>query len=311
MNQLVPITNGAEYRQSTDAAGLCREIVKQTAKPIQGRRYVSVEGWQAIAIAHGCTASADNVERVDDEGMSGFKCTGIVRRMSDGAEISRAEGFLGDDEQMWSKRPVYARRAMVQTRAISRACRSAFAHVVVMIDAGLSTTPAEEVPHEGFDDARASFDRPANETVIDMEPASSKIPGITKIKERLRTLQSEGDMAEISLETFNGLIHAAKDDLTKIKDANHGWWTGDGEDFEGFKSWIIRRRAELSETEDGMFKMLIDSMKECDSSQMLANWMATNESLIEQLDGAEGRKFEMALQLHESALKQVGLVGAG
>ena len=149
MNAIVP-HNGLEFRQSTDAAGLCGAIVKQTASKIQGKRYVSVEGWQAIAIAHGCAASADHVERVNDEGMSGFKCTGIVRRMSDGAEIARAEGFLGDDERTWSSRPVYARRAMVQTRAISRACRSAFAHVVVMIDAGLSTTPAEEVPDGGF-----------------------------------------------------------------------------------------------------------------------------------------------------------------
>jgi hypothetical protein len=154
MNALVPIqaSNAEVYRASTDAAGLCREIVLATAQKIQGRQYVKVEGWQAIAIAHGCAASADHVERVEDEGMSGFRATGIVRRMSDGAEIARAEGFLGDDEKMWSGRPVYARRAMVQTRAISRACRSAFAHVVVLIDANLSTTPAEEVPDGGFDD---------------------------------------------------------------------------------------------------------------------------------------------------------------
>lgn len=151
MNAAVPINANVDaYRASTDAAGLCKEIVKQTAKPIQGRRYVSVEGWQAIAIAHGCAASALDVERVNDDGMSGYRCVGVVRRMSDGVEISRGEGFLGDDESMWTKRPVYARRAMVQTRAISRACRSAFAHVVVMIDAGLSTTPAEEVPDGGF-----------------------------------------------------------------------------------------------------------------------------------------------------------------
>ena len=155
MNALVPISaNGMEFRQSTDAAGLCGAIVKQTAKKIQGRGYVTVEGWQAIAIAHGCTASAMSVERVPDEGMSGFKCIAAVRRMDDGREIARAEGFLGDDEKVWAGRPVYARRAMVQTRAISRACRSAFAHVVVMIDAGLSTTPAEEVPDGGFVDGQ-------------------------------------------------------------------------------------------------------------------------------------------------------------
>lgn len=153
MNAIVPHhqSNAETYRASTDAAGLCREIVLQTAQKIQGRKYVKVEGWQAIAVAHGCVASAENVERVNDEGMSGFRATGTVRRMSDGALISQAEGFVGDDETMWAKRPVYARRAMVQTRAISRACRSAFAHVVILIDANLSTTPAEEVPLGGFD----------------------------------------------------------------------------------------------------------------------------------------------------------------
>ncbi len=67
----------------------------------------------------------------------------------------------------YQKRPDYAIRAMAQTRAISRACRSAFAHVVVMIDASLSTTPAEEVPDHGFDDAPAAPPRnvtPARQT---------------------------------------------------------------------------------------------------------------------------------------------------
>ncbi len=150
MNDLIQ-TNAEAFRASTDAAGLCREIVVKTAKNIGGKKHVGVEGWMSIAIAHGCAASALDVERVNDEGMSGFRATGLVRRMSDGQEIARAEGFVGDDEKTWAGRPVYARRAMVQTRAISRACRSAFAHVVVMIDAGLSTTPAEEVPHGGFD----------------------------------------------------------------------------------------------------------------------------------------------------------------
>lgn len=159
MNALATVpSNGTEYRQSTDAAGLCREIVMQTASNIQGRRYVSVEGWQAIAIAHGCAAGARDVEKVD----GGVRAIGEVRRMSDGQVIATAEGFVGEDEPTWyggeqrtrygnktlPKRPDYAIRAMAQTRSISRACRSAFAHVVVMIDAGLSTTPAEEIPHD-------------------------------------------------------------------------------------------------------------------------------------------------------------------
>lgn len=174
MNALVPIatTNAEVYKASTDAAGLCKQIVVATAMEIQGRKYVKVEGWQAIALAHGCTGSARDVERVD----GGVRAIGEIRRMSDGAVIAEAEGFVGEDEATWfggetqtwkwgekrgekvwetkilPKRPDYAIRAMAQTRAISRACRSAFAHVVVMMNAGLSTTPAEEVPQGGFDD---------------------------------------------------------------------------------------------------------------------------------------------------------------
>jgi len=129
------------HRAATNAAGLCRELVVQTAMKIQGRRYVQVEGWQAIANAFGCVASARNVERVE----GGFRATGQVIRVADGTVIAEAEGFVGDDEKTWASRPVFARRAMAQTRAMSRACRSAFAFVVTLMDAGLETTPAEEM----------------------------------------------------------------------------------------------------------------------------------------------------------------------
>ncbi len=130
----IPESGAATYRLSTDAAGLFK-----------------VEGWQAIAIAHGCAASAEKVARIE----GGVTATGQVRRMDTGVVIAEAEGFVGEDEPVWfggtqkgktyEKRPDYAIRAMAQTRAISRACRSAFAHVVVMIDKNLSTTPAEEM----------------------------------------------------------------------------------------------------------------------------------------------------------------------
>ena len=166
MNALVQ-SNAEAYRASTDAAGMCRDIVIAAATTIQGRKYVSVEGWQAIAIAHGCAAGAEDVQAVE----GGVRARGVVRRMSDGVIISTAEGFVGVDEPTWyggqsrgktlPKRPDYAIRAMAQTRAISRACRSSFAHVVLLMNAGLSTTPAEEVPAEGFDNGNV-----INATVI-------------------------------------------------------------------------------------------------------------------------------------------------
>ena len=166
-------------RLATDTAGLCRDIVVKTAVDIQGRNYVKVEGWMAIATAHGCVAGATNVKQ-DERGTS---ATGEIRRISDGALICVAEGFVGADEPTWyggvidtrngpktmPKRPDYAIRAMAQTRAISRACRSAFAHVVVMMDAGLSTTPAEEVPFGGFDNSPAHA-KPAERRVNEEKP---------------------------------------------------------------------------------------------------------------------------------------------
>ena len=74
---------------------------------------------------------------------------------------------------MWASRPTYAKRAMCQTRAISRACRSAFAHIVVLIDKSLSTTPAEEVPHGGFDDINTDkYEKPVKLDTVKAESIS-------------------------------------------------------------------------------------------------------------------------------------------
>lgn len=165
--------NAAElFRNATDVAGVCGAIVKQTAQAIQGRKYVRVEGWQAIATTFGCFASARDVERTT----TGFRAIGEVRRMSDGAVLATAEGFVGDDESTWASRPEYAKRAMCQTRAISRACRSAFAFVVVMIDAELSTTPAEEVPDGGFNDASKAMPPPAGVDKLRQQVAPKPTP---------------------------------------------------------------------------------------------------------------------------------------
>jgi hypothetical protein len=174
-------TNGvaAHIRQATDVAGACREIVKATAQRIGQKDYVRVEGWQSIAVAHGCVASARDVERVED----GWRCIGEVRRMDTGQVIATAEGFLGDDEEMWAKRPTYAKRAMCQTRAISRACRSAFAHVVVLIDRNLSTTPAEEVPFGGFEDKQLNTDKYEEPTAAEVKEITAQLVVEKKTKD--------------------------------------------------------------------------------------------------------------------------------
>jgi hypothetical protein len=140
------VNPGLQIGAAQDAAKVCREIVRSCAVNIGGRQFVTVEGFQAIAAAFGCILSAGEVETLPD----GLSVKGRVIRAHDGAVIAEAEGFLGNDETTWARRPMYARRAMACTRAMSRAARCAFGWVVTLIDRNLCATPAEEVPEDGF-----------------------------------------------------------------------------------------------------------------------------------------------------------------
>ena len=205
MTDIIPYDNpGTLMTRATDVAGVCGEIVKRTAQTIQGRKYVRVEGWQSIAAAYGCVASSKNVERVT----GGVRAIGELHRVSDGALIASAEGFVGEDEPTWyggvnqygktlPKRPDYAIQAMAQTRAISRVCRSAFAFVVVLIDSKLSTTPAEEmigvIEHDAPND-RAGSSTPPTDASPSASAAAAPADGETR-EQTLRRLCNDAHMA--------------------------------------------------------------------------------------------------------------------
>lgn len=315
MNELTTVRHGADveaYRASTEAATICKEIVVNTSSNIQGKNYVAVEGWQAIAIAHGCALSAKDVERID----GGVRAVGEVRRMSDGQIIATAEGFVGEDEAVWfggtqtnkwgkttehQKRPDYAIRAMAQTRAMSRAGRTAFAHVVVMMNAGLATTPAEEM---------VTFDASTGE-VIEAQPERQKVPGISKIKERLNKFMREGD-ACTDLEEFRKMVKENRADLKAIRDAKHQYWTGDGEDHEGFEKWMDRRYTELEKPKQSLeYQLLVSTLQECSSMNELQAWLKKNGDVVETLDGEESRSFEEIYGTTETALKALDNATAG
>jgi hypothetical protein len=316
MNQLTVIDNHANveaYRASTNAAEMCKEIVVATSSTIQGRRFVSVEGWQALAVAHGCVLSARDVERVE----GGVRAIGEVRRMTDGQIIATGEGFVGEDEPTWyggdngrgrtlPKRADYAIRAMAQTRAMSRAGRTAFAHVVVMMKAGLATTPAEEVPFEGFDRdtgevCEQSRSGPAPRTKLD-GPHTSK----TALRNAVFEIVSKVRKSE-TVEEIDALKNEGK---RTINQALRDWpelinGEPDIEEDGGLKGAIDQRRAELTGEDNAVVTGLIQSMKQCETSMSLTNWRAANEEVIDALDGAEGRRFELAWNFHESAIREV------
>jgi hypothetical protein len=241
-------TVAAYHRQATDVAGVCKDIVHQTAQSIGGRKYVRVEGWQAIATAHGCVASARDVEKIE----GGWRAIGEVRRMDTGSVIATAEGFLGTDEPVWAKRPEYAKRAMCQTRAISRACRSAFAHVVVLIGGGLETTPAEEVPAEGFSDSPRPAPTPRQvprlkEEIIDVvaERVEPKAP--------IRKKQPAAAMDEGADWTTARFIKANRQDKTSKAGKSYTQW-GVFVEIDGAEKaeWLNTINREVGETIDAL-----------------------------------------------------------
>jgi hypothetical protein len=247
----------AHQRQATEIASICKDIVTKTAQNIQGRKYVRVEGWQSIANAYGCVASAKDVERVE----TGFRAIGQVRRMDTGAVICEAEGFVGDDERTWQKRDEYAKRAMAQTRAISRACRSAFAFIVTYMDAGLETTPAEEVPQDGFSDAPRpaspvryqAQSKPAprmvDEDVIDVTPERVEPKAPVRKKQPVAAMEDGADWQTARF------LKGNRQDKTSKAGKNYTQW-GAFVEIEGSEKaeWLNTINREVGETIDAMEK---------------------------------------------------------
>lgn len=236
----VPVENpGTMIRHASDVAGVCREIVMRTACNIQGRKYVKCEGWMAIATAHGCIASSRDVKKVD----GGWTAIGEIRRQSDGALLSQAEGFVGLDEKKWGNCPEYASRAMVQTRAISRACRAAFAHVVVLIDGGLSTTPAEEVPDDGFDQQPPKTPQDAPRTPTQRTPAPAKKTSPTPQGAPKNSTDAKFDAKAFLANCKTRLLALVG------PDDEWAWWK-----YAVDKSWILPNESLASATADKMFE---------------------------------------------------------
>jgi hypothetical protein len=136
-------------------------------------------------------------------------------RLSDGEVVASAEGYIGTDEPTWKSRLRYAKRAMAQTRATSRACRSALAWIIPLLDAGLETTPAEEVEH------LAITSKPSAPVVVEAAPKAELLAKLTKaitqaankqnipgkdIGEQLRQTYGVASSKDLSIDQLNEAI---------------------------------------------------------------------------------------------------------
>ena len=73
-------------------------------------------------------------------------------RTVDGRMVGSAEAMVTRDERNWRTSDEYALRSMAQTRAMSKALRGPLGFVITL--AGVSATPAEEMPPEAAQGAQ-------------------------------------------------------------------------------------------------------------------------------------------------------------
>ncbi|MDY7109445.1 MAG: hypothetical protein SYC29_12485 [Planctomycetota bacterium] len=119
---------------------------RKLAVRIQGREFVTVEGWTTAAALCGCTVREVSVEESD-----GIYVATVELVTTDGRIIGRASAECGSPDEVdrrgkpvWSERPRYARRSMAITRATGKVARMCFSWIAVLGD--YAPTPAEEHP---------------------------------------------------------------------------------------------------------------------------------------------------------------------
>jgi len=140
------------YRQGRRAATAMRTFVKHHPKAIcaiEGKKYPCVELWQFVGACFGCTGMITSTQELLGEKSEslGFLATASIRNHA-GEYISSAEAVCMREESDWQTAPVFQLRSMAQTRAEAKAFRMIFSYIMVM--AGLSPTPAEEMAQGGL-----------------------------------------------------------------------------------------------------------------------------------------------------------------
>lgn len=129
------------------------------AKEIIGySEHVELEGWQTCGFLSGVTAIVRWCREVPDSDPITYESRAEIVRVDTGLIIGGGEGTCSRAETRWANADLFAIKSMSQTRAQSRAYRGLLAWIMVL--AGYSPTPAEEVPPEGFDHGQAPSSGP-------------------------------------------------------------------------------------------------------------------------------------------------------
>ena len=145
----IPVQQKEALKNAASLAQDVAKIVKDNglAKKFGSspKEHVFVEGWLTISRVNNEAphAKVESVERIGDHEV--IKARAWITDAS-GSVVSEADGYCSTEEANWKGKPFYARASMAQTRAIGKAMR--LRHAWVMVMAGFSPTPAEEMSEE-------------------------------------------------------------------------------------------------------------------------------------------------------------------
>jgi hypothetical protein len=137
-------------RQSKKIAAALKRFVKKNPGVIYeaketGNKHPRIEAWQYVAACNGHSAIISRTEEVISDKGEELGFIAVAHELNEtGRVVSGAEAACMRSEQDWATAPSFQLRSMAQTRACGKAHRNIFAYIMVM--AGLSGTPAEEMP---------------------------------------------------------------------------------------------------------------------------------------------------------------------
>lgn len=129
--------------RATAVATALKDVVRQQGliSNIQGREHPQVEAWTLLGSMLGVFPVVEWTRKTAD----GWEAR-VTAQTRAGEIVGAAEAECSRSERSWARRDDYAIRSMAQTRAISKALRAPLGFVMVL--AGYSATPTEEMPEE-------------------------------------------------------------------------------------------------------------------------------------------------------------------
>ena len=146
--QVVESQNPREVvRDASEKSKVLKNIVDQSGLSHNfggAKNHLDFEAWCTVARFYGSAPEVISSRPIfRDDKLFGYESRACLKDLKTGVQYACVESMTAVDEMNWKDKPEYAIRSMSETRAMSKACRTAYSFVAVL--AGYSPTPAEEM----------------------------------------------------------------------------------------------------------------------------------------------------------------------